>query len=43
MAKHSINLGHRIQLYHTTILSTKPRYMDRIIREAMEIELIPII
>jgi hypothetical protein len=44
MAEHSINLGHCIQLYHTTTLSTKPiymMYMDHIIREAIEIELHP--
>jgi hypothetical protein len=39
VAEHSISLGHRIQLYYTAILSTKPRCMDRIIREATEIEL----
>jgi hypothetical protein len=27
MEEHSINLGHHIQLHHTTILSTKSRYM----------------
>jgi hypothetical protein len=31
--ENSINWGHRIQLHHTAILSTWPRYMDRIIRE----------
>jgi hypothetical protein len=41
VAEHSINLGHRIQLQNTTILSTKPRYMDCIIKEAIEIELHP--
>jgi hypothetical protein len=41
VAEHSINLGHHIQLQNTTILSTKPRYMDRIIKEAIEIELHP--
>jgi hypothetical protein len=41
VAEHSINLDHRIQLQNTTILSTKSRYMDRMIREATEIELQP--
>jgi hypothetical protein len=41
VAEHSINLGHHVQLQNTTILSTKPRYMDRIIREAIEVELHP--
>jgi hypothetical protein len=39
VAEHSINLNHRIQLQNTTILPTKFRYMDRMIREAIEIEL----
>jgi hypothetical protein len=38
VADYSISLGHHIQL-HNTILSTKPRYMDHIIREAIENEL----
>jgi hypothetical protein len=41
VAEHSIELGHRIQLQNTSILATKTRYMDRIIREAIEIELHP--
>jgi hypothetical protein len=39
MAKHSIHLGHCIQLQNTTILSNKSRYMDQMIRKATEIEL----
>jgi hypothetical protein len=35
VAKHSINLGH-IQLQNTSILSTKSRYMDQMIREATD-------
>jgi hypothetical protein len=41
MEEHSISLGHRIQLHHTTTLSTTSRYIDHIIREATEIELDP--
>jgi hypothetical protein len=41
MAEHSINLGHCIQLHNTTILSTKPIYRDRNIREATKIALHP--
>jgi hypothetical protein len=41
VAKHSINPGHCIQLQNTTILSTKPRYINKMNREATKIELHP--
>jgi hypothetical protein len=41
IVEHNINLGQHIQLYYITIPSTKPRYMDLIIRVAVEIELHP--
>jgi hypothetical protein len=41
VAQRSIHQEHRIQFNSTSILSTKTRYMDRIIREALEIELHP--
>jgi hypothetical protein len=41
VAQHSIHQEHRILFNSTCILSTKTRYMDRIIREAIEIELHP--
>jgi hypothetical protein len=39
--KHSISLGHIIQLQDTRILSTKSRYKDWMINTATEIELHP--
>jgi hypothetical protein len=36
-----IDQGHRIQFHNASILATKTRYMDRIVREAIEIELHP--
>jgi hypothetical protein len=41
VAEHTVDLGYRIQFHETSILATKTRYMDRIIREAIEIELHP--
>jgi hypothetical protein len=41
LAEHSIDQGHRIQFHNASILATKTRYMDLIVREAIEIELHP--
>jgi hypothetical protein len=41
VAEHSIDQGHRIQFHNSSILATKTRYMDRIVREAISIELHP--
>jgi hypothetical protein len=41
VAEHSIDQGHRIQYHNSSILANKTRYMDRIVREAIEIELHP--
>jgi hypothetical protein len=37
IAEHNINHGHRIQFHNSSILATKTRYIDHIIRKAIEI------
>jgi hypothetical protein len=41
MAEHRVNLGHHIQFHNTPILATKTQYMNRNVRDAIEIELHP--
>jgi hypothetical protein len=41
VAEHSIDQGHRIQFHNSSILTMKTRYMDCIIREAIDIEIHP--
>jgi hypothetical protein len=38
IAEDSIDQGHRIQFHNSSILTTKSRYMDRIVTEAIKIE-----
>jgi hypothetical protein len=37
VTEHSINLGHHIQHQDTIILSTKPKYMDQMFKEELEL------
>jgi hypothetical protein len=39
VAEHSVDFGHHIRFHNTSVLATKTQYMDRIVREAIEIEL----
>jgi hypothetical protein len=41
VVEHIIDHGHPIQFHSSSILATKTRYMDRIVREAIENELHP--
>jgi hypothetical protein len=41
VAEHSIDYGHSIKFHNSSILASKTRYMDLIVREAIQIELHP--
>jgi hypothetical protein len=41
VAEHSIDQGHCIQFHNASVLTMKTRYMDRVVREDIEIELHP--
>jgi hypothetical protein len=40
VAKHSIEHIHCIQFHNSSILATKTRYMDRTVKEAIDIEIL---
>jgi hypothetical protein len=41
VAEHSINTGHRIDFSSTSVLDKAAGYMDRLVKEAIEIRLNP--
>jgi hypothetical protein len=41
LVEQDMNFGHHIQLHNTSILSTKPRYINHIIGEVTEISGVP--
>jgi hypothetical protein len=43
VAKHTVDLGQRIQFHETSILATKTRCMDGIVRESLRLSSIPTI